>query len=100
MAAAQPQDRRRPEQLVARSSAAFSSSSARIGASGSGPDDDDPDEVAERRVAERLAPLELAGEEALDVVARGELDRPRVRLEGLDRARGPARRARSGPRAA
>ena len=38
---------------------------------------------AERRVAERPAPLELLGEEALDVVARRVRDRPRVGLERL-----------------
>ena len=41
-------------------------------------------EMAERRIAECLAPLELAGQEALDVVPGGELDRPRVGLERLD----------------
>src|SRR5207249_179626 len=41
-----------------------------------GPGHDDADEVAERRVAELTPPLELACQEARDVVARGELDRP------------------------
>ena len=46
--------RRRPRAAPA------SSRSAASGAPGSGPDDEDRDEVPERRVAERLAPLELA----------------------------------------
>ena len=40
--------------------------------------------MPERRVAERAAALELAGEKAGDVVARGVLHRARVRLERLD----------------
>ena len=39
--------------------------------------------MPERRVAEVAAPLELFGEEARDVVARGVGDRARVWLEGL-----------------
>src|SRR5947208_675858 len=39
--------------------------------------------MPERRIAELATPLELAGEEARDVVTRGELDRARVRLERL-----------------
>src|SRR5437588_276150 len=48
------------------------------------PGDDDAHEVAEGRVAELPPPLELARQEAWDVVTRCELDRPRVRLERLD----------------
>ena len=40
--------------------------------------------MPERRVAERAPALELAGEEAGDVVSRGVLDRARVGLERLD----------------
>src|SRR5580765_9016189 len=40
--------------------------------------------MAERWVAEQATPVELAVEEALDVMARGELDRARVWLERLD----------------
>ena len=45
--------------------------------------DEHAHEMAERRIAEHPAPLELAGEEAGDVVPRGVLDRPRFRLERL-----------------
>ena len=40
--------------------------------------------MPERRVAELPPPLQLAGEEARDVVTRCELDRARVGLERLD----------------
>ena len=49
-----------------------------------GPRGDDPDEVAERRIAELPAPLDLLRQEPTDVVPRREADRARVRLEGLD----------------
>src|SRR5207253_5838920 len=45
--------------------------------------DEHAHEVAEGRVAELAAPLELVGEEARHVVARRERQRPRVGLEGL-----------------
>ena len=48
------------------------------------PGDDDANQVTEGRVAQRLAALQLAGQEAPDVVPGGELDRPRVGLERLD----------------
>ena len=47
------------------------------------PGDDDSHEVAERRVTELAPPLELARQEARDVVAGGELDRARIGLERL-----------------
>src|SRR5690349_15411572 len=40
--------------------------------------------MPERRIPERTPPLELACEEAGDVVARGVLDRARFRLESLN----------------
>ena len=49
-----------------------------------GPRGDDPDEVAERRIAELPAPLDLLRQEPADVVPRREADRARVGLEGLD----------------
>ena len=98
MASAEPEQRRRAEQLRAVETAAQLDERAldgrRIGAG-----DDDPDEVAERRVAELAPTVELAGEKPRDVVARGQLDRASVGLEGLDQARGPARRGRCGRRA-
>ena len=39
--------------------------------------------MAERRVAELAPPFELVGEEARDVVPGRQLERARVRLEGL-----------------
>ncbi len=44
---------------------------------------DDRDEMAHGRVAERRAPLELLGKEPGDVVSLRELERHRIRLEGL-----------------
>ena len=79
---AQPQQRRRAEQLgVAELALQLLERAQRVGLVG--PGDDDAHEVAERRVAERAPPLELAGEEAGDVVARGVRDRARVGLERL-----------------
>src|SRR5258708_3208204 len=46
--------------------------------------DDDRDEMAVGRVAEVTSPHELLGEEARDVVPRGEGDRAGIGLEGLD----------------
>ena len=46
--------------------------------------DNDPNEMLEGRVTECAAPLELAGNELLDVVARSQGDRPRIGLIGLD----------------
>ncbi len=51
---------------------------------------DDSNEVAEWRIAELPAPLELLGEESGDVVPGRMHDRPRVRLKRLDDD--PARR--------
>src|SRR5204862_1133152 len=45
--------------------------------------DGDADEMLERRIPERAATLELAVEEAANVVARGIRDRARIRLERL-----------------
>ena len=67
---------------------------------GLGPGDEDRDEMPERRVAERLAPLELAREKPGDVVVDGMPQRRRVRLERLDERPAPARRGRSARRAA
>ena len=96
VAPAEPQQRRRPEQLRAADPGLQlverPHDRLELGAG-----DDDPHEVRERRVAERAAPLELLGEEAPDVVARRVGDRPRVGLERLhDHA--PRRVAAAAPR--
>src|SRR5439155_7328695 len=59
--------------------------------------DEDANEMAERRVAERAPSLELAGEEAGDVVASRVPDRTRIRLERLDE-HAPRRAASAPPR--
>ena len=104
VAAPQAQERRRAEQVGRRPPTRASSprSSARTArrAGGSRARDDDANEVAERRIAELAPALELAGEELLHVVARGERDRARVRLVGLHDHAARARRGRCGRRAA
>src|SRR5215475_15344088 len=83
MPAAQPQQRRRPEQFELRQAGLqLLERARRVGELRAG--DEDADEVPERRVAERAATLELAGEETGDIVAGGMLDRARLRLECLD----------------
>jgi hypothetical protein len=81
VAAAQPQQGRGAEQLLAEPCPQLfeqSGRSALIPAGG-----DHTDEVAKRRVAELAPACQLVGEEARHVVVRGERDRPRVRLERL-----------------
>ena len=53
----------------------------------------DPDQVRERRIAQRTAALELAGQEAVGVVAGGGLDRGRGGRAGLDEHAAAARAA-------
>ena len=76
-------------------SPAFSSVSKRAGAVRLGPRGDDPDKVAERRIAELSTPLDLLRQEPTDVVPRREADRARVGLEGLDEH--PAGRVSAAP---
>ena len=100
VAAAQAQERRRAEELAGDPEALLQLLERLLSAgAGSGPGDDDPDEVAERRVAELAPALELLGQEARDVVARRERDRRARRAGRSGRARGPARRGRCGRRA-
>ena len=48
------------------------------------PRDEDANQVPIGRIAEFAPPLELAREEAFDVLARGERDRPRLGLQRVD----------------
>src|SRR5581483_8744317 len=83
VAVAEPEQWRRAEQLEsAQARLQLLERAEGVGLVGAG--DEDADEVAKRRVAERPPPLELAGEEAGDVVAGGVLDRARLRLECLN----------------
>src|SRR4051812_29696170 len=82
MPRAEPQQRRRPEQLrIAETALQLFERPRRVGLLR--PGHDDADEMAERRIAERTAALELARDEALDVVACCVRDRAGVRLERL-----------------
>ena len=86
MAASEAQERRRAEQLVAgrRPLEAGTQLGEQRGRPFRGrAGRDDLDEVAERRIAELLPPLELTGEELVHRVARCEGDRSRVRRERL-----------------
>src|SRR5260370_35962903 len=82
MAAAETKQRRRAEQLLAAEPGLqLLERAQRVGRLGAG--DDDAHEVAERRIAERAPPGELAREESRHVVARRVRDRARVGLERL-----------------
>src|SRR2546428_5264802 len=83
MAAAQAQQRRRAEQLLA-GEPGLQLDERPLRAGGVGPAAEDPHEVAERRVAEGASALELAGKEAGHVVTGGKRDGARVGLERLD----------------
>ena len=82
MLAAQAEERRRAEQVGAGQARLqlLERTQDRLAL---GPGDDDPHEVGVRRVAERLAALELLGEEPPDVVPRRVSDRAGVRLVRL-----------------
>ena len=85
MLPAQTEERRRAEQLAGRVRQAVGDSvSARIASSRSGPEDEDADEVAVRRVSEISAALQLTPEESLDVLPNGERDGAGLGLERLD----------------
>src|SRR3982750_192632 len=70
--AAQAQKRRGAEQVAVEAGFQLRQRAQRRVRLGAG--DDDADEVAERRIAERAATLELAGEETRHVVASRQLD--------------------------
>ena len=84
MATAQPEHGSRPEQLALVSlepcAQLVQGGQRRVRV---GPGDEDRDQVAERRIAERLPALELAREEPGDVVVHRMTEGRRVRLEGL-----------------
>ena len=83
MAAAQAQERRGTEDVGAvEARADLAEELHRV--AGLAAVGDDPDEVAEGRIAELPAALQLLGQEARDVVPSRVHDRPRVRLERLD----------------
>ena len=84
MAAAQAQERRRPEQLAGTLEPRPHLLEQRLRPVLRRAGDDHANEVPERRVAELASARQLVGEESRHVVARSELERTRVRLEALD----------------
>src|SRR5262245_19644668 len=79
---AQTKEWRRAEHLAGQTRLHFRERA--LGETGLRACDDDADEVPVGRIAELAAPLELARQEARDVMTRRELDRACVRLERLD----------------
>ena len=95
VAAAQPQQRRRPEQRRVDAREPLSHLAQHLRHTGGvRPGREDGDEMADRRVPERRPPLELLREESGHVVPLRELEGHRVRLERLHDHEARARRGR------